>query len=1053
MRGLAQLLLAAGLLAACSSTPTVIPTRNLDRPTDMGFVCLAMVTDTAGQSVLSGQSMDVCHPRGAVDPTVVNEGQRTLGTFAFLPNAGRGELAVADLDRGRLLDLGPQSAGYGMLPISGGPEVLATSKDGCLVAMANRTSCDFTLVDPARLLASTFSGNSSTVSPATGEGETSRHLTVQTGSEPPRPLRTAVGEIAFLPGPAPVPACQANAIHRAVATFPGCDLVALLDLSYDAGTATITSAYYVRSGGFEDAGAEPVCPEDCATPPGSGASPDLADGGVAGLDGAASHDGGDSLAPPYAQPLHVQPLALLPDGSRVYVGGYRDSAITSFAITDAGLAAPDRTELAESPGGVSRLRLNIDPFLATPGVRPDGTAGKLGFLDARGSFLYAFTADDSIRVVNLDGPAPVECDVNIVLAPEDPKTVPCLPVGTPGRRPLAHGPGIRIPTFSNPDTAPPLPRDIAFADFQPVTGNANYHALSGQFGFVLASSGQAYVLNLAPNGEDGQGPVPADTCLPDGMSKLPAAATHSFREARDVGKCTRTPIAVSIVPQRQATQTDQAFATTVTFSALEGPQLKSFSRDGGTTTSWFDFPDPDTVISRGWDVVWEGALPGTTRASGIVRNASEAAGALQDAGANFCASGVQSGDIVMISGCTRNSDCQPDDKFSCQISVSGARGMCLPIESSASENLIAQCARFMGSRMRYEVARAEPTRLTLRLKLDEVPKTTLNPCTQDADCQPDTEHGSRSVGNPDGGGRQPFRCIEVRPQERRCVQSCTSPGADSECRPGHVCETVPWTSPVPLNLCVQAPPVDGGCFPQPMTSYSVRAGQGFVVYGSSMPSPHNGRVAEGACAYDTATNPTLVNRISLSAPQCPEEGFLKDTEPTRDQSGNVVPAKFDFVQTLPAQTGANPCLYRGARNDGKAAATAAAGADPVRAFFQNPQIRFVLTNLDTYAGDLLQVHFELQYGFVPLTVQIPSYEVLLTLGTRILTGPTKTPESPIRRSTGTQAYPYLYVVDQGRTALTPGSRGQVLRINARAGSNEIATFDTAMSGSTPFQLQ
>lgn len=1047
MKRLAHLLLAAGLLAACSSTPTVIPTRNLDRPTDMGFVCLAMVTDTAGQSVLSGQPMDVCHPRGAVDPTVVNDGQRSLGTFAFLPNAGRGELAVADLDRGRLLDLGPQSPGYGMLPISGGPEVLATSKDGCLVAMANRTSCDFTLVDPARLLASTFSGNSSTVSPATGQGEPSRHLLAQTATG--RPLRTAVGEIAFLPSPAPVPACQASAIHRAVATFPGCDLVALLDLSYDAGTAKIASAYYVRSGGFEDAGAEPVCPEDCATPPGSGASPDLADGGVAGLDGAASHDGGASLAPPQAQPLYVQPLALLPDGSRVYVGGYHDSAITSFAITDAGLTAPERTELAESPGGVRRLRLNIDPFLATPGIRPDGTAGKVGFLDARGSFLYAFAADDSIRVLNLDGPAPVECDVN-VLAPEDARrTAACLPVGTPGRRPLAQGPGIRIPTFSNPDTAPPLPRDIAFADFQPVAGSTNYHALSGQFGFVLASSGQIYVLNLAPNGEDGKGLVPNDTCLPDGTSKLPVVATHSFREARDVGQCARTPIAVSIAPQRQSTQTDQAFATTVNFSALEGPQLKSFSRDGGKTTSWFDFPDPDTVISRSWDVVWEGTLPDTTRISGIVRNASEAAGALQDAGANFCASGVRSGDIVMISGCTRNSDCQPDDKFSCQISVSGARGMCLPIESSASEALIARCRRFMGSRMRYEVARAEPTRLTLRLKLDEVPKTTLNPCTQDADCWPDTEHGSLSGGNPDGGGRQPFRCIEVRPQERRCVQSCSSPGTDNgdnECRSGHVCETVPWTSPVPLNLCVQAPPVDEGCFPQPMTAYSVRAGQGFVVYGSSMPSPHNGRVVEGTCAYDEAANPALANRIPLSAPRCPDS-FLAPAAPDANTGSTAQAA---FVQQLAASAGSNPCLYSGAYRDSEATDSS---PGEIRAFFQNPQIRFVLANLDTYAGDLLRVHFELQYGFVPMTVQIPSSEVLLTLGTRILTGPTKTPESPVRRSTGTQAYPYLYVVDQGRTALTSGSRGQVLRINARAGSNEIATFDTAMSGSTPFQLQ
>jgi hypothetical protein len=111
-----------------------------------------------------------------------------------------------------------------------------------------------------------------------------------------------------------------------------------------------------------------------------------------------------------------------------------------------------------------------------------------------------------------------------------------------------------------------------------------------------------------------------------------------------------------------------------------------------------------------------------------------------------------------------------------------------------------------------------------------------------------------------------------------------------------------------------------------------------------------------------------------------------------------------------------------------------------------------LTNLDEYPGDLLSIHFELQYGYIPLTVQIPSYEVQITLGTAILTGPTSTPESPSRHG-GTNTYPYLYVVDQGRAALTPSSRGQVLRINPRSGSNELAYFDTAISGSTPFQLQ
>jgi hypothetical protein len=982
--------------------------------------------------------MDACHPRSAVDPSITSNGQRTFGTFAFITNAGRGELAVADMDRSRLLDLTPQAPGYGMLPIGGDPEALATSQDGCWVLTANRTSCDLTLVDPARLLVGTFSTSSAPAVPATGQGESSRRLVVRTGSG--RALHASTGEVAFLPPGQPAPLCQAGATPRAVATFPGCDMVAILDLSFETSTASIASAYYVRPdlpGGFQPAGNEPVCPEDCAATFGADGETDggaeSADGGIAaGIDGGAQRTA-----------LYLQPLALVPEGTRVYVGSRLDTAVTSFDIDGAGLGNPRRIELAENPGGVSRLRLGVSK---------------------RGTFLYAFTADDSIRVLSLvDGAVPVECDANIPIT-LNPQKLACLPVGSPGRRPLARGPGIRIPTRTYPDSPPPMPRDLAFADLQPTATDANYQSLSGQFGFVLAASGQVYVLNLAPNGEDGLTPVPSTTCtthLPAGTTNLPAVATNSFREVRsDVGQCARTPIALSIAPQRSVLQTDQAFATTATFSALDGPLIKPFSLDNGTTTSWFDYPDPDTIISWAWDVVWEGVLSGTARGSGLVSQSDPAdgqsAGGLSDAGADFCASSVQAGDVLMFTGCTQNSDCQPDDQFSCQVSVSGARGMCLPIDSATSTRLIESCALFMGSRMRYEVAQATTTSLRLRLKLDEVPKTTLNPCKQDADCRPDVDHGSLVTGNPDGGGKRAFECLEVRAHEPRCVQACKD---HSDCRAGHVCESVPWVDPAVGKLCVEAPPIDKECFPQPMTSYSVRAGHGFVVYGNSMPTLHNGRVASDGktCQYDASGNPSLVDRIPLSAPQCPDS-FLAPAHPTAiDPDTHLVTAEANFVQNLSAQGGANPCLYQGVHTDGNANGSPAAGGDDaehVRAFFQNPQIRFVLTNLDQYAGDLLAIHFVFQYGFSPLTVQIPSYEVLLTMGTRIIVGPTQTPESPVRRDPATGiAYPYLYVVDQGRTALTPASRGQVLRINPRAGSTEIATFDTTYSGSTPFQLQ
>jgi hypothetical protein len=1048
------------LVAACSSTPTVIPTKNLDRPTDIGFVCLGVkdgVADQAGQKVLSGQGMDVCHARGAADPNITPDGQRLLGTFAFIPNAGRGELAVADMDRGRLLDLTPLAPGYGMLPVGGDPESLSASQDGCWVVTANRTSCDLTLVDPSRLLAATFSTTAAPVVPATAPGDFSQHLAVHTGSG--KTLQTSVGEIAFLPaaGYSPTAECQAGAQPRVVATFPSCDMVAILDLSFAAKTATIASAYYVQRdlpGGFQFAGNEPVCPADCAA---SAEETSAADGGAASPDGGISPgiDGGQRA-------YHLQPLALVPDGTRVYVGSLLDTAVTSFAIDAAGLGNPVRIELAENPGGISRLRLAIDPFRTAEVAQPDGSTRIVvgQFLRNRGTFLYAFASDDSIRVLNLDGQLPSECDVNIAAT----SAASCFPVGTPGRRPLAIGPGIQIPTFTYPDSPPPMPRDIAFADLQPAPGNANYHALSGQFGFVLASNGAVYVLNLAPNGEDGTGVIPAASCathLPTDARYLPAVATHSFRELRDVGQCARTPIVVSIAPQRSVLQTDQAFATTATFSALDGPLIKGFSSDQGVTTTWLDYPDPANIISQKWDIVWEGVLPGTARSSGIVHGSAngQSAGSLTDAGGEFCASSVRPGDVLMFSGCTQNSDCQPDDRFSCQVSVSGARGMCLPIESATSTALIARCTRFMGSRMRYEIAQAKRDELVLQLKLDEVPKTTLNPCQTDADCRPDVDHGASLTGSaPDGGGRRAFECVEVRPQERRCVQRCSEPGSDTECRAGHVCEQVAWTSSGG-PFCVEAPSIDAGCFPQPMTTYSVRAGHGFVVYGSSLPIPHTGQVApspDKSCRYDLGAEPSLINRIPLTAPRCPDT-FLAQAHPAIDAPAPGQEPAAKFVQNLPAQAGANPCLYQGSHTDGDANGSVEAGApgDHIRAFFQNPQIRFVLTNLEQYAGDLLAIHFELQHGFVPLTVQIPSsYEVMLTMGTRIVTGPSQTPESPIRKDvTVPLSFPYLYVVDQGRTALTPASRGQVLRINPRASSNERAAFDTTYSGGTPFQIQ
>jgi hypothetical protein len=1021
------------LLTACSSTPAVIPTRNLESPSDMTFVCLKTDGDT-----LSGKAMSECHGRNIFEPSATVNGQRVLGTFAFITSPGRNEIAVADMDRGRLLDLAPLTPGYGMLPSGNDPEVIAASPDGCWVVTANRASCDFTMVDPARLLAGAFTAGATVFSPVTGAGDVSRRITVRTASGV---LAASIGEMAFLPPATAATTCADPTVKpQAVATFPGCDMVALLDFSFADASATIVDAYYVRSTGLLPAGGDPVCPTECDLGGVDAGGPSEAGAamGIATIDGgvAAAVDGG-------ANTSYLQALALIPDGSRVYVGSSTGDSVASFDVSSTGFGNPSRVTLAENPGGIRRLRLNVDPY-ATVGT----VEGK--FLDDRGKFLYAFTNDDSVRVINIDS-QPVECDVNLLLDSADQQ--PCHPIGEAGfrRRPLAQGPGLRIPTLTNPDSTPPVPRDITFAEIRPVPPTDTYYqSLSGQFGFLLASSGQVYVVNLAPQ------PARSDTTASEDTTP-PSMATHSFREYRDSGKSGATAIELSVAPQRAVVDSDQAFATTATYSALDGPLIQPFSID--TSKRYFDFPDSNAVVSNSWSVTWEGLLPRTSRKTGLVTGKSDLlAGVLNDEGADFCASGVQVGDVLMFSGCTQDSDCQPDDQFTCQVTVSGGPRLCLPRDSTASANVVSKetCAKFLGSRVRYEVAAVTATSLQLRLKLDEVPKTTLNPCqqaTEATDCQTDVDHGKGAVDSPDGGISKKFECLAVRDGEnRRCVKRCAH---DSDCRAGNVCEKVDGS--LVGDLCVEAPPMDAYCFPQsmiagslqPTIAYSVRAGHAFTVSGSLMPnvSPFK-RTASGSCEAQPLADPSLVARIPLSAPRCPD-AFIAQASP----------ASGLYVEQLNAQAGSNPCLYSGV--DGSVDGATATANNPnvaanVRAFFQNPQIRFVLSNLNQYAGDLLSIQFQLQsgYGYSPLTAYASPSEVLLTMGTRIIAGPTQTPESPLwSNSAELISYPYIYVVDQGKTALTAGSHGQILRVNPRSGSTQIISFDNTLSGSTPFQIQ
>ena len=287
------------------------------------------------------------------------------------------------------------------------------------------------------------------------------------------------------------------------------------------------------------------------------------------------------------------------------------------------------------------------------------------------------------------------------------------------------------------------------------------------------------------------------------------------------------------------------------------------------------------------------------------------------------------------------------------------------------------------------------------------------------------------------------------------------------------------------RYCVEAPPLDLACWPQPGNRYHVNVGTSFLISGSSLPDLKTTTVVNGQCQLDP-NDPALADRIPLSAPACATIDGVVPIDNLSMNSTNAIGAANTeialFGQLTPPAAGTaatpnppytpvtppgpNPCLYQDFSYDDPASivstpstGTADGGAGnsvskkPIKAIFQNPQIRFVMTNLDQYGGDSLTTSMTLIGGFVPATVVVPSYDIALTQPLRIYTGPTQLPESPvITNSANTVSYPYLYVLDQGRTALTPGSR-QIVRINARKGDTAVTTFDPASSGTTPFQIQ
>ena len=155
--------------ARARPTPNILPSNDLNRPTDIAFMCLGAFgtpgTDPTaarrdGSVHVSGRPMKACH-RPPIDGN--GGAARSARGVDAQPHVRvrsqqRQRRSVGDRRRhaGSSSTWTSRRAATGAFRSARCPSRSRRPRDGCRLVTANRGSCDLTLVDPSTLLASTF---------------------------------------------------------------------------------------------------------------------------------------------------------------------------------------------------------------------------------------------------------------------------------------------------------------------------------------------------------------------------------------------------------------------------------------------------------------------------------------------------------------------------------------------------------------------------------------------------------------------------------------------------------------------------------------------------------------------------------------------------------------------------------------------------------------------------------------------------------------------------------------------------------------------------------
>jgi len=737
------------LLNACEEDQVVTTTRNLDRPGGLALVCAGRAGDAG---VTTGLSPSACTSDG---------GGGSL--YGFVANTGRGEVAVfrAGASGEPLIDLDPGSPGFGFIPVGGLPTDIKATPDNCRIVTANQGSCDLSLVDvpgvlklSAEELTTPYAGLVSRVIPRTKSG---------------RLLRARPQELVLVPSSVPdkgQAACPASPGYRAYVTFPGCNLLAEIDLK----TGVVLQGLVIGRNGFYPTD-EPSCPVECtirgdkgrvdAGPLDYGAPPDLPaasdiGGGEApqGPSDAGVTDGpADGLGGPGDGPMDGAPDAPAPDGPGLDGGPADASSDPGSADQGSGGVRPfgiavtakgDRIYVSSANAGFITVldvdetsgdftgarRIPLADDVATTKVRlsPEPRNPKVG------RFLYAIAMDRSVRVIAVD--LEKECETSPDLAAIDAGTVPlevgrCLVLGakdTPPRRVTQQGTGLRFGTR--------IPEEISFiksntppADAGTTDARPTATPLYGIYVMVAVSDGSVYIVDL----EDWSFVGADATALSTGH--LP----HRFRNGLQGTEEGAPDASVGSVSGAGNGGVPVVVSEVVTSGSDGGVPLPG---EGVLTRG------PGEAIAATWDMVYEQRLVG--RWSGNLEVQADRL-QLADRGANFCKAGVlgrledsarrplRHGDIVVLLGCEDDDGCGLDQVCVKPVTQQTETGLCF--DKDRQDELFQHCADYLRGKRELLVTRAAQDQLVLDALPVEPQAVVRQPsqpaggCTDNADCQ------------------------------------------------------------------------------------------------------------------------------------------------------------------------------------------------------------------------------------------------------------------------------------------------------------------------------